>query len=112
MNEPLTSKLLGNPESDHVMIIHFFLSMEPPFYAYLNKAIRSMDEELLTKVGPLARALSILLYHSDESSKNRIIVLRKGLDDGFDNPIGYFKHAFLVFKGVLLKSSCIHSFTN
>lgn len=107
----LTSKLLGNPESNQVMILHFFLSMDPPFYAHLNKAVRSMDQAMLPKLGPFARALSIFMYHSDESNKNRQIKLMKGLDEGFEGPLGHFNKSFLLFKGSLLKNTCIETLT-
>ena len=82
MDQPLTSKLLGDASSPQFTIIMLFLSMDPPFYAHLNKAIRMMDAGYLLNLGPFARALSVLMYHSDESDPCRKFPLLKGLNNG------------------------------
>ena len=50
-------KDLTNPYSKSACLILFLYSIEPPFYAYLNRAIRSHDSKEVKNLGPFASAL-------------------------------------------------------
>ena len=45
--------------------------MEPPFYADLNNACRSLDQDKLNTLGPFARAIYRVLFLGDISDKKR-----------------------------------------
>jgi len=54
---PLNDEILSDPSSPELSLIMYFYSMEPPFYAELNRAIKSCDSSKLNTMGPFARAM-------------------------------------------------------
>ena len=66
----------------------YMYSLEPPIYYFLNKASRNMDRSKLDTLGPYASVLAAIL--ACESDDKRDDAMKKGKDDGFNGPIGYF----------------------
>ena len=52
--------------------------MEPPFYADVNNASRTMDITKLKTLGPFAQAIFRMLIYGDDSDKKRDDVLEVG----------------------------------
>jgi len=64
-----------NPNSPHVQLILTLYSMEPPFYAELNNACRTLDKSKLKSLGPFARAIFSVLscgVYSDRKRDDKI----------------------------------------
>lgn len=57
IERPLTKEDFVDPYGKVVSIIMYLHSIEPPFYAELNKASRSLDKSQLKKLGPFARCI-------------------------------------------------------
>lgn len=57
IDEPLTTDDFLDPESKVVCIILYLNSIEPDFFADLNRAIRLLDKSKLKMLGPFARCL-------------------------------------------------------
>jgi len=56
------SKLgLCDPDDRSTQLILWLYSIEPPFYAELNKACREMNRELLETLGPISYALFLVV---------------------------------------------------
>jgi len=52
--------------------------MEPPFYADLNNACRTLDRSKLETLGPFARAICVVLLNGHISDKKRNDASEKG----------------------------------
>jgi len=85
------------------MLLYLY-SIEPPFYAKLNMACRSMDKEKLEMLGPYARALYELLAWGEQSDKLRNDAMQKGLFDGKITDHGKFSQTFFLYRGVVMPS--------
>jgi len=57
ITKPMTREVFENPYSPEVLLILNLYSMEPPFYAALNKAMRDLDMDKLKTLGPFAMAI-------------------------------------------------------
>lgn len=57
---------LLSPTSKATCLCLWFCTIEPPFYAALNKACESLDLSYLKMLGPLARAVSVILSGAEE----------------------------------------------
>lgn len=89
-----------NPNSKAVCLSLWLWTIEPPFYAAINKACIENDFSNLTYLGPLARAISIILSAAEEE---RADCLDTGDDILWDFPehvLGTFNSSFLAFKAV------------
>lgn len=94
---------MTNPYSKAACLTLFFYSIEPPFYAYLNKAIRCRDPKEVKALGPFASALYQVItraesYRYDRETPGNIITSNKQLFS-FQCSLGHFEGSFLVFKG-------------
>lgn len=94
---------LANPYSKAACLTLFFYSIEPPFYAYLNKAIRSRDPKEAKALGPFASALYQVItraesYREDRETPGNIVTADKQLFS-FQCSLGHFEGSFLAFKG-------------
>ena len=63
---------LRNPMSKSACYISWILSMEPPFYAHLHKTCREMDIENLKTLGPLSRAVDIMVNGAERFKEDRV----------------------------------------
>ena len=57
VKEPITYEDLWEPKSKVVCLILYLYTIEPPFYAEINRAVRLRDKEMLYTLGPFARCL-------------------------------------------------------
>jgi len=57
IHKPMTWDTFKNPYSPEVLLIANLYSMEPPFYADVNNASRTMDITKLKTLGPFAQAI-------------------------------------------------------
>lgn len=104
-NEPLQyseteDNGLYNPDGRAVMLILWLYSIEPPFYSFLNKAMRKLDTTHLKLLGPFAKALHVIIV---EAEKNRTDALRNAEDIirfKQEDPLGNQSCMFLHFKGI------------
>jgi len=69
--KPLNEEVLMDPSSPELTLIMYFYSMEPPFYAELNRAIKSVDSSKLNTMGPFARAIHEILIHANYTEGKR-----------------------------------------
>ena len=69
IHKPMTYETFENPYSPEVLLIANLYSMEPPFYADVNNASRTMDITKLKTLGPFAMAIFNMLYWGDDSDK-------------------------------------------
>ena len=67
--EPLTPKVLSDPEHKAVRHIMYIYSMESFIYSELNKVCREKDKSKIKFYGAFAAALSFIIY---SANKNRI----------------------------------------
>lgn len=56
---------LWNPKGRALCLIMYLFSIEPPFYAGLNKACRNKEEESLESLGPFACAIFWILSNAE-----------------------------------------------
>lgn len=60
-DQALTWEELSDPESQALKLCLFLYSIEPPFYAYLNRAMTTNDQSKLSSLGPFAVAMNAIL---------------------------------------------------
>lgn len=63
---------LWNPYSKAVCIIMWLYSIEPPLYAAINEACRTIDNKYLRSLGPFAAALFAILVNAEGNKKNKL----------------------------------------
>jgi len=63
---------LWNPNSCAVHLMLWLYSMEPPLYFSLNEACRSLDQHLLSQLGPFAAAISTVLFYAEMKRKDKV----------------------------------------
>ena len=78
IHKPMTIETIKDPYSPEVLLIANLYSMEPPFYADVNNASRTMDITKLKTLGPFAMAIFKMLAYGDDSDKKREDVLEVG----------------------------------
>ncbi len=61
IHKPMTKATFCDPYSPEVLLIANMYSMEPPFYADVNNASRTMEITKLKTLGPFARAIFVML---------------------------------------------------
>merc|ERR1711935_952757 len=66
MHEPLTTKILSNPDHDFVKLILYIYSMQTFIYKEMNLASRTKDLSKIEFYGPFASAL-VFIIHSASS---------------------------------------------
>lgn len=76
-DEPLiiskyTDNGLCNPDSKVVCLILWLYSVEPPFYAAINEASRTMDMDLIKMLGPFAKALYLIFEYVEFLREDRL----------------------------------------
>lgn len=76
--------------------------MEPPLYAYLNKACLKLEVTELNTLGPYTRVMIEMLAWCTYSDGKRDDYLRMGKDDDDAEigPYGRFSKCFITFRGV------------
>ena len=82
--------------------------MEPPFYADVNNASRTMDITKLKTLGPFAQAIFRMLIYGDDSDKKRDDVLEVGWNFKDTDPLGSMCRSFLLFRGALMQKEWIN----
>lgn len=107
VNKQLTKEDFTDPLGVVVSIILYIYSMEPPFYAQMNKAIRELDLTMLEKLGPLARCLYQIHVTRLESRRNDSIQCGESTILGA-NKLGFFNKSFLLFRGTRMKARWIN----
>jgi len=78
IDEPLSEDIYEDPNSPQVQLILTMYSMEPPFYADLNNACRTLDPAKLKTLGPFAKAIFEVLLFGNESDVKREDALEQG----------------------------------
>ena len=113
IERPLTKEDFVDPYGKVVSIIMYLHSMEPPFYAELNKASRSLDKTQLSKLGPFGRCIYQILVQRVESSKKEKTLRgdnhRVAMTD--IKGVGFFSKNFLLYRGTKLKARWINDWT-
>lgn len=94
---------LLSPTSKATCLSLWLCTIEPPFYAALNKASESMDLSYLKMLGPLARAVSVILSGAEEERPDRVDVGDDILWEQPEHPLGTFCSSFLLFRSVAMK---------
>ena len=95
---------LYNPYSKVSCLLLYLYTLElsqPPLYAILNKARRTMDTHYLMTLGPFSYGLFSVLQRAEENRKH-IERIKPGIeykDDVLDNYAGLF----MLFKGAKMK---------
>lgn len=92
-----------NPVSKATCLALWLCSIEPPFYAALNKACETMDLSYLKMLGPLARAISVILSGAEEERADCLAVGDDLLWAAPDHPLGTFCSSFLLFRSVSMR---------
>ena len=57
IDQPITLEICRDPDHPITQLILTLYSMEPPFYADLNNACRTLDPSKLNTLGPFANAI-------------------------------------------------------
>jgi len=107
ITKPMTMAVFSNPYSPEVLLILNLYSMEPPFYAALNKAMRDLDMDKLKTLGPFAKAIYMVLMRGNNSDYKRDDALERGEDYFCHDSQGYFCRSFLLFRGALMNNEWI-----
>ena len=108
ITKPMTMEVFMNPYSPEVLLILNLYSMEPPFYAALNKAMRDLDMDKLKTLGPFAKAIYRVLLAGHSSDKGRDDALERGEDFHKTHQLGSFCRSFLLFRGALMNNEWIN----
>jgi len=108
IHKPMTPVTFFDPYSPEVLLIANLYSMEPPFYADVNNASRTMDITKLKTLGPFARAIYLMLMFGDRSDKKREDVLEIGMNFKNTDPLGRMCRSFLLFRGALMQKEWIN----
>lgn len=113
IERPLTKEDFNDPRGKVVSLIMYLHSIEPPFYAELNAACRTLDRSMLKKLGPFARCVyQILVMRIENLKKDRIErgdAERVVTQDA--KSLGYFRKNFLLYRGSKLKARWINDWT-
>ena len=99
--EPLRAHLLRDPTNPATVLILWFMTIEPPFYACLSKECLSSDPVNIDRLGPFAFALELILSNAE---KNRFNTIKPGKNIGIKGALGSFQGSYLLFKGAFLTS--------
>ena len=78
INQPITDDIYCNPCHPVTELILILYSMEPPFYADLNKACRDLDHQKLKTLGPFAKAIFGVLRFGEYSDMKRVDAIEVG----------------------------------
>lgn len=110
IERPLTKEDFVDPKGKVVSLIMYLNTIEPPFYAELNTACRTLDTKKLKMLGPFARCVyQILATRIENSKKDKI---ERGDNFSLDEKsLGYFKKNFLLYRGSKLKARWINDWT-
>ena len=108
IHKPMTVDTFMNPYSPEVLLIANLYSMEPPFYADVNNASRTMDITKLKTLGPFAMAIFRMLQQGSNSDNKRDDVLEVGKDFEDTDPLGSMCRSFLLFRGALMQKEWIN----
>ena len=68
LDEPLTSKILFDRNHQFVKTLIYIYSMECFIFSEMNKASRLKDVSKIKFYGPLASALSLIIYNGNKKS--------------------------------------------
>ena len=71
IDKPLTHEICRDPYNPQTQLILLLYSMEPPFYADLNNACRTLDKTKLHTLGPFARVVFEVLLRGEYSDEKR-----------------------------------------
>lgn len=103
---------LLNPCSKATCLSLWFCTIEPPFYAALNKACESMDLSYLKMLGPLARSVSVILSGAEEERVDRVEVGDDVLWENPEHSLGTFCSSFLLFRSVAMRPEWLQEWHN
>jgi len=107
IDKPLSEDTLSDPHSPEVQLILNLYSMEPPFYADVNNASRSLDKSKLQTLGPFAMAIFKILLCGFFSDKKREDALERGIQFSKSHELGSMCRSFLLFRGALMNKEWI-----
>ena len=95
IHEPLTPKILSNPNHNFVKTLIYIYSMESFIFSEMNRASRTRNNDKIKMYGPLASALSFIVHCGNKKFTDlpkEFTVFR-----GFQVPVGELKSKY--FKG-------------
>ena len=93
-----------NPQTQLILLLY---SMEPPFYADLNNACRTLDKTKLHTLGPFARAIFQVLLGGNISDEKRNDAIERGEHFYKSDDLGMMCRSFLLFRGALMQKAWI-----
>jgi len=64
MKQPLTTKILSNPDHEFVKLMLYIYSMESFIFKEMNKASRIKDKAKIEFYGPFASALGYIIHQA------------------------------------------------
>ena len=99
---------LYNPEGRAVMLILWLYSIEPPFYSYLNKAMRKLDTTYLQLLGPFAKALHVIIVEAEKNRKDALRNAEEIIRFKEEDPLGNQSCMFLHFKGIPMSEEALN----
>ena len=70
LDEPLTTKILSNPDHNITKHILYLYSMESFIYEELNRASRDKDKSKIKYYGAYAATLSYIIYSANQNRKS------------------------------------------
>ena len=113
IERPLTKEDFNDPQGKVVSLIMYLHSIDPPFYAELNAACRTLDRSKLKMLGPFARCIYQILVMRIENMKRDKIERgdNQRVDQAAMKQLGYFRKSFLLFRGTKLKARWINDWT-
>ena len=107
VDKPIKYEECCDPNSVVVCLVLYLYSIEPPFYAYINKACKEQDKTKLKTLGPIVRVLyQILVGGGTESSREDRITT------GQDRvkckvSLGFYSESFILFRGAAMREQTI-----
>lgn len=107
VDRPITYEELWDPKSSVVCLLLYLYSIEPPFYADVNKAIRLRDKAMLRTLGPFVRCLYQILVGGGTESVRSDRLLHGRDDLTLPGNMGFFSQSFLLYRGAAMKESWI-----
>ena len=73
LDEPLTPKILSNPDHNVTKHMLYLYSMESFIYEKLNRASRQKDKSKIQYYGAFAAVLSYIIYSANQNRKSQKI---------------------------------------
>ena len=109
---PVGEGNLLNPVSKATCLTMWLCTIEPPFYAAMNKACETMDLNYIRMLGPLDRSVSVILSGAEEERADRMDIGDDILWDQPKHKLGTFCCSFLLFRSVSMKPEWVEMWRN